>query len=47
MVTMMIKVKIKEFVNKVDLITFEFENIPYETLNEMNKIKTVLPRPSV
>ena len=41
------KGKIKEFVNKVDLITFEFENIPYETLNEMNKIKTVLPRPSV
>ncbi len=41
------KDKIKEFVNKVDLITFEFENIPYETLNEMNKIKMVLPRPSV
>ena len=41
------KDKIKEFVNQVDLITFEFENIPYETLNEMNKIKMVLPRPSV
>jgi len=41
------KDKIKEFVNKVNLITFEFENIPYETLNEMNKIKKVLPRPSV
>ena len=41
------KGKIKEFVNKVDLITFEFENIPYETLSEMNKIKMVLPRPSV
>ena len=41
------KDKIKEFVNKVDLITFEFENIPYETLSEMNKIKMVLPRPSV
>ena len=39
--------KISEFVNKVDLITYEFENIPYETLNEMNKIKTVLPKPSV
>ena len=38
---------ISEFVNKVDLITYEFENIPYETLNEMNKIKTVLPKPSV
>ena len=41
------KDKIKEFVDKVDLITYEFENIPYETLNEMNKIKMVLPRPSV
>ena len=41
------KDKIKVFVNKVDLITFEFENIPYETLDEMNKIKMVLPRPSV
>ena len=39
--------KISEFVNNVDLITYEFENIPYETLNEMNKIKTVLPKPSV
>ena len=29
------KKKIFEFVNKVDLITYEFENIPYETLNEM------------
>ena len=34
--------KILEFVNKVDVITYEFENIPYETLNEMNKLKTVL-----
>ena len=39
--------KIEEFVNKVDVITYEFENIPYETLNEINKIKPVLPRPSV
>ena len=41
------KQKIKEFVQKVDLITYEFENIPYETLNEMNKLKPVLPKPSV
>jgi 5-(carboxyamino)imidazole ribonucleotide synthase len=41
------KKKIIEFVNKVDLITYEFENIPYETLNEMNKLKNVLPKPSV
>ena len=39
--------KIKEFVDKVDVITYEFENIPYETLNEINKIKPVLPKPSV
>jgi 5-(carboxyamino)imidazole ribonucleotide synthase len=39
--------KINEFVNKVDTITYEFENIPYKTLNEINKIKPVLPKPSV
>jgi 5-(carboxyamino)imidazole ribonucleotide synthase len=39
--------KINEFVNKVDIITFEFENIPFETLNEINKSKPVLPKPSV
>ena len=41
------KKKINEFVQKVDIITYEFENIPYETLNEMNKLKPVLPKPSV
>ena len=41
------KEKILEFVKKVDIITYEFENIPYETLNEMNKLKSVLPKPSV
>ncbi|WP_415320435.1 5-(carboxyamino)imidazole ribonucleotide synthase [Candidatus Pelagibacter sp. Uisw_092] len=39
--------KIKEFLNKVDIITYEFENIPYETLHEINKVKPVLPKPSV
>jgi len=39
--------KIDEFISKVDVITYEFENIPYETLNKMNKIKPVLPKPSV
>ena len=39
--------KILEFASKVDLITYEFENIPYETLSEMNKLKPVLPKPSV
>ena len=39
--------KINEFINRVDIITYEFENIPYETLNKINKIKPVLPKPSV
>ena len=39
--------KIIEFASKVDVITYEFENIPYKTLNKINKIKTVLPKPSV
>ncbi len=41
------KVKIQEFIKEIDVITYEFENIPYETLNEMNKVKPVLPKPSV
>ena len=41
------KKKILEFINKVNIITFEFENIPYETLNEINKEKPVLPKPSI
>jgi len=39
--------KITEFVNQVDIVTYEFENIPYETLSEINKLKNVLPKPSV
>ena len=39
--------KINEFIQKVDVITYEFENIPYQTLNEMNNAKPVLPKPSV
>ena len=41
------QIKIKEFIEKVDIITYEFENIPYRALNEINKIKPVLPKPSV
>jgi len=41
------KDKINEFTNKVNIVTYEFENIPYNTLNEINKIKTVLPKPSI
>ena len=39
--------KINDFAKKVDIITYEFENIPFKTLNELNKLKTVLPKPSV
>ena len=39
--------KINEFISKADVITYEFENIPYETLSEINQSKTVLPKPSI
>ena len=39
--------KINEFVEKVDIVTFEFENIPFETLNKINQVKKVLPEPSI
>ena len=41
------KNEIYNFAGKVDIITYEFENIPFETLNELNKLKTVLPKPSI
>ena len=41
------KEKINEFTNLVDIVTYEFENIPFETLNEINKLKPVLPKPSI
>ena len=41
------KNEIYNFAKKVDIITYEFENIPFETLNELNKLKTVSPKPSV
>ncbi|MDB4845665.1 5-(carboxyamino)imidazole ribonucleotide synthase [Pelagibacteraceae bacterium] len=39
--------KISEFLKKVDIITFEFENIPYETLDKINKVKPVIPKPFI
>ena len=41
------KEKIIEFANLVDFVSYEFENIPFGTLNEISKIKPVLPKPSV
>jgi 5-(carboxyamino)imidazole ribonucleotide synthase len=41
------KKNIYDFAQKVNVITYEFENIPFETLNELNKLKKVLPKPSI
>ena len=41
------KEQIYNFVKKVNVITFEFENIPFETLNEISKLKSVYPKPSI
>ena len=41
------KDKIKEFLSKVDIITYEFENIPIDILKEVNNEKKVLPKPDV
>tara|TARA_Y100000590_G_scaffold219560_1_gene248643 strand:- start:204 stop:1202 length:999 start_codon:yes stop_codon:yes gene_type:complete len=38
---------IDQFISSVDIITFEFENIPYETLKKINSVKPVLPHPSI
>jgi len=35
--------KIKDFINKVDVVTFEFENIPVDMLKNIDKEKKVLP----
>ncbi len=39
--------KINEFLKKVDLVTYEFENVPYVILNKINKSKKVLPKPKI
>jgi len=39
--------KIEEFTSKVDFVTFEFENIPYDTLSKIDNIKKVNPKPSI
>ena len=38
---------INEFVNLIDLATYEFENIPFEVLKKIDEQKTVLPKPEV
>ncbi len=41
------KEKIKEFISKVDLVTYEFENISVDILKSINKEKTILPKPDI
>ena len=41
------KNKIREFINEVDIITYEFENIPINILKEIDKEKKVLPKPEI
>ena len=39
--------KIKEFTEKVDIVTFEFENIPVDILKKIELKKKVLPKPEI
>ena len=39
--------KIKDFINKVDVVTFEFENIPVDILKNIDKVKKVYPKPNI
>lgn len=39
--------KIIEFANQVDVVTFEFENIPVPTLEKIKSVKPVYPDPNI
>ena len=39
--------KIEEFIDKVDFVTFEFENIPVDILKKIELKKKVLPKPEI
>lgn len=39
--------KIIEFANQVDIVTFEFENIPVPTLEKIKSVKPVYPDPNI
>ena len=41
------RAKVREFVNKVDVVTFEFENIPVNILEEIAQFKPVFPKPAI
>ena len=38
---------IEDFASKVDVVTFEFENIPFKVLEYISKLKPVFPKPSI
>ncbi len=38
---------INNFVNEVDIVTYEFENIPFAILKKINEKKKVLPKPEI
>jgi len=39
--------KIKDFIKKVDVVTYEFENIPIDILKSIDKEKKVYPKPDI
>ncbi len=41
------KDKVREFISKVDIVTYEFENIPIEILKSIDKERKVFPRPDI
>ena len=41
------KKNINNFINLVDIVTYEFENIPFEILDSIHKTKNVLPKPEI
>ena len=41
------KEKIDKFIDLVDIVTYEFENIPFEVLIKIDKKKKVLPKPEI
>ena len=38
---------IEDFASKVDVVTFEFENIPFKVLEYISKLKPVFPKPHI
>ena len=41
------KIKLEEFIGKIDVVTYEFENIPFETLKFISQSKQVKPKPEI